>query len=360
MAESQIDTDTVIDWMVQQHSSNGTSAIPYGTSGTSGSAGTSGSSGATVTDVDIIGSRIGGLAMATAASTNVINLKRNLFGRVPQTGNRTILSDGVTTGTNTTFTCNSTYGSLQFSWMPFIGGISGYKINTILPYKNSTVTAETKLRIMFYQGSNSTLFNDLNTYYGTYVPTNYFENGFPTTNTYVNNLGSTVNYTAQNCQYSHYYSLPQTLIAYSAIITIAAGSGNLTMGHTQMYAADGSTGFYMPDGNIVMVVEMESTNSAVGTFNRLTKAPIAMGVDTLNCSPNWSNLNSTYYGVNLAKSNCLNGGSFKTVGQGGMSSYNPPATITIAELAAMFGSNGPSSPATSANWAALTTMITFA
>lgn len=331
-----------------------------GLSGSSGSAGSSGTAGATVTDIDIIGSRIAGLAMSTAVSTNVINLERNLFGRIPQTGNRTVLSDGSTLGTQTAFTCDATHGTLQFSWMPFVGGISNYKINTILPYKNSTVTAETKLRIMFYQGANSTLFTQLNAFYGTYVPTNFFQNGFPSTNTYVNNLGNTVNYTAQNCQYSHYYTLPQTLIGYSAIITIPAGQGNQTMGHTQMYSADGSLGFYMPDGNIVMVVEMESTNSSVGTFSRIAKAPIATGVDTLNCSPNWSNINTTYYGVNLSKANCLNGGSFKTVAQGGMSTYNPPQTITIAELAAIFGSNGANSPLTSQNWAGLNTMITFA
>jgi hypothetical protein len=342
--------------MVIQYSSSGTNGIPYGTSGTSGS---SGSNGAQVTEVDIFGTRLGGLTMVTGSSS-VINLKRNLFGRVPQTGNRMVLSDVSTLGTQTAFTVDATHGTLQFSWMPIIAGIGNYKINTILPYKASNVTAETKLRIMFYQGANSTLFNELNAFYGTYVPTNFFQNGFPTTNTYVNNLGSTVNYTAQQCQYSHYYPLPQTLIGYSAIITIAAGSGSNTIGHTQMYAADGTTGFYMPDGNIVMVIEMESTNSTVGTFSRIGKTATGIGVDTLNCSPNWSNLNNTYYGVNLSKANCLNGGSFKTVAQGGMESYLPPATITIAELAAIFGSNGANSPHTSANWAALNTMVTFA
>jgi hypothetical protein len=125
-----------------------------------------------------------------------------------------------------------------------------------------------------------------------------------------------------------------------------------------MYAADGTTGFYLPDGNIVMVVEMESTNSNVGTFGRLQKAAVRTGVDTLNCSPNWTNANNTYYGVNFNKANCLNGGSFKTVAQGGMSSYLPPATITTAELAAMFGGPGPAYGSTNTT-AALHTMVTF-
>jgi hypothetical protein len=240
--------------------------------------------------------------------------------------------------------------------MPFIGGIGGNKINTILPYKANAVTAETKMRVMFYQGSNSTLFTQLNAFYGTYVPNNFFQNGFPSINTYVNNIGSTVSYSAQNAQYSHYFPLPQTLIGYSAVITIQP---SVAIGHTQMYAADGTTGFYLPDGNIVMVVEMESTNANVGTFGRLQKAAVRTGIDTLNCSPNWSNLNNTYYGVNFNKANCLNTGSFKTVGQGGMSSYLPPATITNAELAAMFGGPGPAYGTTNTT-AALHTMVTFA
>jgi hypothetical protein len=342
--------------MVIQYSSSGTNGIPYGTSGTSGS---SGSNGAQVTEFDIFGTRIGGLASPAGNITNLMNLKKNLFGRVPQTGNRMFLSDSGSPGVQTAFTVDATHGTLQFSWMPFIGGLSGNKINTILPYKASVVTAETKFRIMFYQGADSTLFSSLNAFYGTYVPNNYFQAGYPSTNTYVNNLGSTVNYTAANCSASAYFPLPQTLIGYSAIITIAAGSGNQTIGHTQMYAADGSNGFFMPDGNVCMVIEMESTNATVGTFGRLQKTPVLIGLDALNCSPNWTNTNTTYYGVNFNKANCLNGGSFKTVAQGGMSSYLPPATITIAELAAMFGGPGPTYN-TAATWAALHTMVTFA
>ena len=356
MAESQIPGDSIIEWMVVEYSQSGTSGIPYGTSGTAGS---SGSSGVTVTDVDILGTRLGGLAMVSAASTNVINLKRNLYGRVPQTGNRMFLNDGASPGTQTTFTLDATNGTLQWSFMPFIGGIGNYKIDTILPYKASTVTAETKFRIMFYTADNSSSFNDLNTIYGTYTPNNYFNYGYPTVNSYTANSGSSVAYTAANISSSFYFPLPKTLIGYSAIITIAAGSGNQTIGHTQMYAADGSNGFYMPDGNIIMGIEMESTSASVGTFGRLTKTPVVIGTDTLNCSPNWTNTNSSYYGINLSKNSCLSGGTFKTVGQGGMASYLPPATITPAELAAMFGSNAANSPNTSANWAPLTTMVTF-
>jgi hypothetical protein len=240
--------------------------------------------------------------------------------------------------------------------MPFIGGIGGNKINTILPYKASNVTAETKMRVMFYQGANSTLFTELNAFYGTYVPNNFFQNGFPTINTYVNNLGNTVSYSAQSAQYSHYFPLPQTLLGYSAVITIAAGTGSI--GHTQMFAPDGSNGFFLPDGNVCMVIEMESTNATVGTFGRIAKGPVVTGIDTLNCSPNWSNQNNQYYGVNFNKSHCLNGGAFKTVAQGGMSSYIPPSTITTAELAAMFGGQGPAYN-NSITTAALHMMVTF-
>ena len=327
--------------------------------GIAGSSGSSGTAGSTVTEVDILGTRLGGLAGATANTTNLMNLKRNLFGRVPQTGNRMFLSDSGSPGTQTAFTVDTTYGTLQFSWMPFIGGIGGNKINTILPYKASTAIAATKFRIMFYQASNSTLFNELNAFYGTYVPNNYYESGYPAVNTYTNNIASVVSYSAANCAASGYFPLPQTLLGYSAVITIAAGSGNQTIGHTQMYAPDGSNGFYLPDGNVCMVIEMESTNAGVGTFGRLQKTPTVIGINALNCSPNWTSVNTTYYGVNFNKANCLSGGSFKTVGQGGMESYLPPSTITTAELAAMFGGPGPAY-STLPNWAALHTMVTFA
>ncbi len=330
-----------------------------GSNGSSGESGSSGTSGAQSTEVDILGTRLGGLAGATANVTTLMNLKRNLFGRVPQTGNRMFLSDSGSPGTLTAFIVDPTYGTLQFSWMPFIGGISGNKINTILPYKSSTVTATTKFRIMFYQASDSTLFSSLNAFYGTYVPDNYSQSGYPAVNTYVNNLSSTVSYSAANCTASTYFPLPQTLLGYSAIITIEAGSGNQTIGHTQMYAPDGSNGFYLPDGNIVMAVEMESTNATVGTFGRLQKTPSVIGINALNCSPSWTNSNTIYYGINFNKSHCLNGGAFKTVAQGGMESYLPPSTITIAELAAMFGGPG-ALYSTLSNWAALHTMVTFA
>jgi hypothetical protein len=67
---------------------------------------------------------------------------------------------------------------------------------------------------------------------------------------------------------------------------------------------------------------------------------------------------SSYGGYIVSKGSLLNGGSFKTVAQGGMSSNLPPATITVAELAAIFGSNGGYAAGTGI--APLHTMITFA
>jgi hypothetical protein len=291
----------------------------------------------------------------------LINVKKNLFGRTPQTGNRMFLSDNTSPGTQTALsTIDATNGTILCSWFPFLGGIGGNKINTILPYKASAVTAETKLRIMFYQCADSTLFNELNAFYGTYVPNNYFQYGLPSTNTYVTNVGSTVNYNAANASASWYLPLPTTLIGYSAIITIAAGAGNQTIGHTQMFAADGSNGFFLPDGNIMMMVEIESTNIAVGTFGRIGKTPTTVAFDVLNCSPNWTNTVGAYTGYQVSKRALLNGGSFKSVPQGGMSSYTPPQTITTAELAAMFGPpTGEGNYLSGTSAAPLHTMITF-
>jgi hypothetical protein len=328
-----------------------------GATGSSGSSGANGTNGATPSDVDILGTRLGGMAMPFSSATNVINLKRNLFGRVPVAGNAMFLSDGNSPGNVTTLTTDATHGTLQFSWMPLIGGIGSNKINTILPFKGSPVTDETKMRVMFYQATNTTLFTELNAFYGTYVPDNFFQYGFPVTNTYVNNAGSTVNYSSQSALSSHYFPLPKTLLGYSAVITIAAGGGSI--GHTQMYAADGTPGFYLPDGNIIMAIEIESTNANTGAFGYLAKAPISTVIDVLNCSPNWTNTNNQYYGVNFNKSHCLSGGAFKTVAQGGMSSYLPPATITNAELAAMFGGPGTPYDANNSSLSALHLMVTF-
>jgi hypothetical protein len=271
------------------------------------------------------------------------------------------LSDNTSPGTNTALsTIDATNGTILCSWFPFLGGIGGNKINTILPYKNSNVTAETKLRIMFYQCAETTLFDELNAYYGTYVANNYFNYGLPSTNTFVNNLGSTVNYSAANASASWYLPLPTTLIGYSAIITIPAGQGNQTIGHTQMYDADGNAGFYLPDGMLMMMIEIETTNIAVGTFGRIGKTPTTVAFDVLNCSPNWSNTVAAYTGYQVSKRTLLNGGSFKAISQGGMSSYTPPTTITTAELAAMFGPPvGEGNYLTGTSAAPLHTMVTF-
>jgi hypothetical protein len=127
-----------------------------------------------------------------------------------------------------------------------------------------------------------------------------------------------------------------------------------------MYAADGTNGFYLPDGNIMMVIEMESTNASVGTFSRTVKGTVFQTPSILNCSPNWTNTTTNYYGVNLNKANCIQGSAFKIVADGGMSSYTPPTTISDAELAAIFGGPGRNSPTNSALWAPLTLMVTFA
>jgi hypothetical protein len=283
-----------------------------------------------------------------------------MFGRVPVQNNRMFLSDSTSPGTLVTPGINATNGSLIFSYFPFLGGIGNYKINTILPYKNTTVTAETKFRIMFYTCTETTLFDELAPIYGGYTANNYFEAGFASAGaqSFTNNDGTTSTYSGLNASTSTYVPLPKTLVGYSAVITIAAGSGNQTIGHTQMYDAAGNEGFYLPDGMYIMVTEIESTNSAVGTFGRISKVPTITSQNLFNCSPNWTNQIYSLYGITVNKGFCLSGGSFKTVAQGGMSSYTPPTTITTAELAAIFGAST-TSYSSSNTHSALHTMITF-
>jgi hypothetical protein len=309
---------------------------------------------------DLYGDRLTGAMVTTPGTVSLINIKKNMLGRVPVQNNRMFLSDSTSPGTLVTPGLNTTNGSLIFSYFPFLGGIGANKINTILPYKASTVTADTKLRVMFYQCTETTSFSQLVPLYGSYVANNYFQSGFPSTNTYVNQLGASVNYTAGNANASLYTPLPKTLLGYSSVITILAGQGNQTMGHTQMFAADGTNGFFLPDGLIMMVVEMESTNATVGTFGRINKLNTITTPSILNCSPNWTNTTTNYYGVNLNKANCIQGSAFKMVSDGGMSSYTPPTTISDAELAAIFGGPGRNSPTSSFNWASLQLMVTFA
>jgi hypothetical protein len=283
-----------------------------------------------------------------------------MFGRVPVQNNRMFLSDSTSPGTLVTPGLNTTNGSLIFSYFPFLGGIGANKINTILPYKNTTVTAETKLRIIFYRCTETTLFDELAPIYGGYTANNYFQAGFPSAGaqSFTNNDGITRGYDNLNASNSTYIPLPKTLVGYSAVITIAAGSGNQTIGHTQMYDAAGNEGFYLPDGMYMMVTEIESTNAAVGTFGRISKVPSITSQNLFNCSPNWTNQTYSLYGITVNKGECLNGGGFKTLVQGGMSSYTPPTTITTAELAAIFG--GVITNYSSFNThSALHTMITF-
>jgi hypothetical protein len=287
------------------------------------------------------------------------NFASRLMGRVPQSGNRMLLNSN--TGlTQVQPTIDTTYGTMIWSWMPMLG-LSPYKIQTILPYKGSTTTADCKVRIMFYKCYDITQFASLNAYYGTYVPNNFFQNGYPSINSYTNKLSASVAYSGQNAQYSQYFPLPYQLLGYSAVITVPAGQGNQTIGHTQMYDASGNPGFYLTDGNVMMVVEYESTNAAIGTFGRLTSVPVQTVPDALNCSPNWSSISNGYYGAVTNKQWFLNTSSFKTVAEGGMSSYTPPSTITMAELATIFGGNHGGSLIYSTTNAAsgLHTMITF-
>jgi hypothetical protein len=309
---------------------------------------------------DLFGDRLTGSMITAPGTMSLINVKKNLFGRIPVQNNRMFLNDGLSPGAQVILTqLDTTNGTLQCGYFPFLGGIGGNKINTILPYKNATVTAETKLRIMFYQCRTTNSFTDLNTYYGTYVANNYFQYGYPSVNSYTNNGGITISYSAVNAAQSTYLPLPETLIGYSAVITIPAGGGLSTIGHTQMYDADGNTGFYLPDGMLMMVVEFESTNSTTGTWGRLAKTPTLVTFDVLNCSPNWTNATLSTQGLYTSKVHCLQGGGFKTVAQGGMSSNLPPQTITTAELAAIFGGTNTVYGSTAA-FAPLSTMVTFA